>query len=94
MPRFDERQAAERTDFYESVASVLCGQLNRDRERGEQYHRSNARQYSGFHGRLCSAKTPYNAEKRGFRGSDAMIDVDELSQVEPVGVLRPARFGE
>ena len=28
------------------------------------------------------------------RGSDAMIDVDELSQVEPVGVSRPSRFGE
>jgi len=50
---------------------------------------------------LCSAKTPYNAEKCGFgeqnlarsstadgRGPDAMIDVYELSQVEPVGVSR------
>jgi hypothetical protein len=27
-------------------------------------------------------------------GADAMIDVDELSQVEPVGVSRPSRFGE
>jgi hypothetical protein len=56
---------------------------------------------------LCSAKTPCNAEKRGFgeqnlatvvnchsRGSDAMIDVDELSQVEPVGTSRSLWFGE
>ena len=42
---------------------------------------------------LASKIWPRSSTVNG-RGWDAMIDVDELSQVEPVGVSRPSQFGE
>jgi hypothetical protein len=77
------KRPAECTEVYDGVASVLCGQLKWNRQRGEQCHRCNAYQCSGFHllppdgrglgSREVQRQEPERKRTKNFAASPAVL---------------------